>query len=67
MNFTLQDVDTIVEARAKVLHASQMKEDRLKAVTILSDFWRNRRKEYKLEQELSRLWLQMVSKLMSLA
>ena len=50
--FTLQKVDTLVSARAKVLSAFALQEDRLAAVKILSDFWHNRRKKHKEEQEV---------------
>ncbi len=44
--FTLQKVQIIIDARAKVLTGFAFKEDRLKAVTILFDYWHNRRKKH---------------------
>ena len=41
MYFTLQKVDTILNAMAKVLSAFSFKEDRLGAIKVLCDFWHN--------------------------
>ena len=46
MYFTLQKVDIILSARARVLTAFSIKEDRLGALKILCDFWHNRPKKH---------------------
>ncbi|KAL0027793.1 hypothetical protein WJX77_006056 [Trebouxia sp. C0004] len=50
-----EKLESVLNARAKVLMAFSLKEDRLQGVKILCDFWHNRRKKHvenlKAEQE----------------
>ena len=51
VHLIFQELQTIIDARAKALIALGVKEDRLNAVNVIKDFWHNRRKKYNQEQE----------------